>query len=518
LEKHLPVSLEALDRRAELLHSALGAKTRLDIGFVGESQVGKSTLLNALLEEYALPSGGIGPLTAQAIHVHHSTQPFFRVKYHSKKTLNETRFAIESYLAALKKTEAPQLIEESDSGRELLNALTSDDDSKESRRTGDELLDTIGRVFGIPPETEEHASVTTSALRLALGQDTIRTVQFDKQTNDRIRAVSELLDTDCTIREDGDRQPFADALRLRAAGWHSPLVSELELHLNSSLLETLNLVDLPGVGTINDPSQLATRDFVKHGDALVLVVRNNGVTKAIVQLLEKAEFITRWIWASDLDHPPIHAMVVVTHLDDVARGRYSEEKQRTRDSGERPTSRDLIFAGIAKEMQDKILHDMKAELLRSPSFDELEEDQRTKRTQIVEAMCSDLQVHCVAAPDALELILGDDDDAFLRDLGTTGIPRLRMALTHMAQEYLKRRHDRLHYSFEQFSILLRRQVQLAVRRYNEAPEVGLVKRFREVADPMLAILKKEMQGLHGRCMSKLSEGIPDKIALLCAKA
>lgn len=83
LEEHgLREAVESLDRSEAILRAALKRDTTLSIGFLGESQVGKSTIINALVGVSALPSGGVGPLTAQATRVSYRDQHGFSVKYH----------------------------------------------------------------------------------------------------------------------------------------------------------------------------------------------------------------------------------------------------------------------------------------------------------------------------------------------------------------------------------------------------------------------------------------------------
>src|SRR5688572_7078002 len=90
--------LTPLDQIAELLERSLKQSETVSVGFVGESQVGKSTLINALLERRALPSGGIGPLTAQATRVSYAEQNALSVTYHGRKQLNQLVFSISAYL------------------------------------------------------------------------------------------------------------------------------------------------------------------------------------------------------------------------------------------------------------------------------------------------------------------------------------------------------------------------------------------------------------------------------------
>lgn len=516
LQQHLPVAVEGLDRRAELLKSAVGSRETLDVGFVGESQVGKSTLLNALIGEYALPSGGVGPLTAQAIHVRHSEEPFFVVQYHGRKKLNEARFAIESSLSGEAARSGSSQVEGDRS--ELSDAVTDEAVGAQGVHVADALVRSFEEVFGITDGERAEGRMALQCLRLALGQGVNEPLAVSDLSQQRIREVQGLIGQEVRVDSSVDHAAFRQRLRSCAAGYQSPLVAGLELHLSADVLRALHLVDLPGVGTINDPAQNETKRFVRTGDALAIVVRNNGITEAVVNLLERSEFISRWIWHQGEDSAPIHALVIVTHLDDVARGRYSEAKRAAHELGERPPSKEEIFREISDQMVEKVRTDLRAELMRSPAFVDLEGEDRARRQAVVDNLCDGLRVHCVAAPDALELEFGDENDAFLRDLGATGVPRLRQTMVDLAGEHTEKRREWIQNALTSFRSLLKENIERAERVYEEAPEVGVVARFRQVADPLLPGLEARMQGLHGRCMSRLSEGIPDKIEELCLKA
>jgi len=97
LDRHAKDRLASLESDYERLKKLLAEPDKVTVCFLGNSGIGKSTLLNALAAgaEQILPAGGIGPLTAQATEVHFSAEPSFKVVYHPKKHLWKVAFAME---------------------------------------------------------------------------------------------------------------------------------------------------------------------------------------------------------------------------------------------------------------------------------------------------------------------------------------------------------------------------------------------------------------------------------------
>lgn len=64
-----------------MLTGAMNRGPSRRIGVIGESGVGKSTLINALISErlQLLPQGGIGPLTALPVEVRYASTPYLKV-------------------------------------------------------------------------------------------------------------------------------------------------------------------------------------------------------------------------------------------------------------------------------------------------------------------------------------------------------------------------------------------------------------------------------------------------------
>jgi len=82
---------------AGLRSKAKACENDLEVCFLGMAGVGKSSLINALAfgKAMILPTGGVGPLTAQAISVRYGKTRKMEVEYYSGAELNQVIFALD---------------------------------------------------------------------------------------------------------------------------------------------------------------------------------------------------------------------------------------------------------------------------------------------------------------------------------------------------------------------------------------------------------------------------------------
>jgi predicted ATPase len=99
-EVHSKDRIPGFENDFDRLKKLLAMPNTITVCFLGNSGVGKSTLLNAIAagDAQVLPAGGIGPLTAQATEVLYSEIPGFKVKYQPRNHLWRVAFALEQRL------------------------------------------------------------------------------------------------------------------------------------------------------------------------------------------------------------------------------------------------------------------------------------------------------------------------------------------------------------------------------------------------------------------------------------
>ena len=159
--------------------------------FLGSSGVGKSTLINALVAEgqQVVPSGGVGPLTAQALIIQHSVKPGFRATYHPAKHLNQMAFGLQQshrHLLAQGDQAPPsdQTVAEGPSGDGIDRG---DDDSSDSKAT--QFRKQAALLIRGKQDADVEVRYLLDGLRSILGQDLIYDSKF---LNDDARRIERL--------------------------------------------------------------------------------------------------------------------------------------------------------------------------------------------------------------------------------------------------------------------------------------------------------------------------------------
>jgi hypothetical protein len=529
LEEHQISGLDAADRTAEVVERAQARKTRLDFGFLGASQVGKSTLINALVGQSTLPSGGIGPLTAQATEVAYADENSISVRYHTRQKLNQLAFAMERYLIAR---------------GDLVPAVASSggDGDADDELALDQIVDEVG---GTPRKSERGEAFLKQAQLMLTGMgkedplssiallEGIRAVLGSRPGPAAADALAphqariEMLRAKCQTterlseRQTAGRRGFEQELHLRAAGSLAPLVAELKVELKTPFLRHVTLIDLPGIGIVGDPAGRVAERFVRtRGDALIVVIKNSGVSSEIAALLERTGVISKLLFGAAHGDLAIHVLVAVTHLDDVARTRYADAVRLSRDTGELPPDRQRLFETLAEEMRAQVRSQVESALRSSSAYEDLPPEQKVRRDAIVSQLCSELYVAIVAANDFLHLSDGLEDLAFLRDLDATGIPGFRQRIQTLSSELARHRDEAILRAARDLHELLDQHLDGIAQIYDEGGGRASAEwqRFRVDLGAMVAPLREQMRAHQGEVISTLGSTLPVQIALLCKTA
>jgi hypothetical protein len=287
------------------------------------------------------------------------------------------------------------------------------------------------------------------------------------------------------------------------------------------VLDNLNLVDLPGIGIVGDPAGKVAEEFVlSEADALVVVATNSGLSEAIAQLLEKTNVITKLLFGGKDGVAPIHVIVAITHLDDVAKERYEQALKNAQECEEPLPDRHEIFQRLAEEMSATVRRQIGVSLRASSAFDGLPEDVRSRREMIVAQLCENMDVVCVAAPDYLRNLEGLVDLAFLKDKSATNVPRFIESLHKLAKDAVDRRDLGIHEAHASFREMLIEHVKAIGRMYEEGGGRATADwdQFRVDLEAAALPLREQMQAHHGELLATLRGTIPERLFRLCDKA
>jgi GTP-binding protein EngB required for normal cell division len=355
-----------------------------EIGIVGLSGVGKSSLLNALIAPACelLPSGGVGPLTGVPVRIGHAPFATLRVKYHDRAWL----------LDALKKLDGST---PGPSNDELgLFSLIC---------TGDQY-------------TTRDPVWLAQSLRYALRPDVAKSPDATERILGTLRRLHELLHRQGSVRQWDSESPDRSFFRLvheHISGSSAALCEVIELGWPSAMLENqLTLVDLPGLGMVNDSYSRHTNSWVERARAILVVTDRAGITESMVTCLRRNGFLERVVEGhADL-------IGVMTKLDQVT------DDARRRDRSTQSWSR--CFRATTEQAETELLSQIHT-VLRS-------EQGIALGGHAGASLRAEIRVFGVSSREHQRVVARDPEDRprlLIRE--SSGVPAVRRALAALAR-------------------------------------------------------------------------------------
>lgn len=457
LSAHAPEKLDSLQSDYTRLVELMSRSDEVTVCFLGNSGVGKSTLLNAIAAGNAqvLPAGGIGPLTAQATEVHYSETAMFKVIYHPKDKLWRNAFALESRLNHQKKKAEKAAAAAADVDSSDLATQLTEDDQKEGLE--DAVSIELLAQDGAPTDSLEGyikqaknivcgdqfadlpLEYLVDALRIACSLETKWGTNLREQDRGRIERVKKILSNGQENLSyerfaNQDSREFMEDLKAHAAGYLSPLIERIQVGWPAEVLKAgVKLVDLPGVGIAQDSYRDVTKQYVREkARAVIVVVDRAGPTESTVDLLRTSGYWERLVGAADdpsSDHCSM--LIAVTKVDDVADEERSSRANNLDQGQPRPKKRD-VYMELVEQFKPRMRSQITEQLLKIGDAEN--ETVKLAREIARESILQSLEIHPVSAPELRRILQDDEDDrSFLREEVETGIPGLRQSLMDLAR-------------------------------------------------------------------------------------
>ncbi len=511
LEKHRPEKVDDFDRDCTRLQKTITLLGQdLSVCFLGNSGVGKSTLINALAGggQAVVPSGGVGPLTAQALTVRYGASPRIEAEYHRRERLNQLVFGLEnSWKAELGAPgeELADLIDEE--GENLLINMDAEVDDGELTDRERQRRDTksIAELL-ITGKQASDATIRylVDGLRDALGHGRPWATEAKPEDAERIlriRGALALANRDERFACEGTATEISSVLNDHACGFLAPLIRKATVWWNSPLLESgITLVDLPGLGVIGDPRPEITRKFIRESArALVLVVDHRGVTEPVARLLHDSEFLMRLLHTSDEPEGNPVLLIAITKVDDIA---------RTRRQGDKTKSFAAHFADVCEEMIPFIRNQLRNELeTRWKDEDKL----HSAKQEVIDQLLKTLRVHPVSAVE-YEALLSDETPR-LQDLGETNVPAIMASLGEIRETQELDRIRRVATYFQSVRDGVVNEIKLVEAQWtDENRRADEIDQLRKDLEAFMLPLRTKFATLQGQYREFLRQTAPQRIA------
>ncbi len=553
LEKHAPERLASVEADYQRLKRLKAKPDEVTICFLGNSGVGKSTLLNGLAagDRQVLPAGGIGPLTAQATEVRYSAERRFRVVYQPKGHLWNLAFALEARLHAEKRAaKKKEKADASDAGTpapadDLVSDLTAElsareiEEAKEraalERKADDPEAPAQDGLEGYIKQAknivcgnqfaDRPLSYLVDALRLACGNEMRWGSEIDSSDMARIERIRQILkspksDRTHERREGTDPQGFQQEMVDHAAGFLSPMIERIEVGWPSDVLKAgVVLVDLPGVGIAQDAYRDVTASYVREkARAVIVTVDRAGPTESTVDLLRTSGYWERLVGASDDPASDACAMLIaVTRVDDVTQTEWENLVSAVPPGGPKPKKRE-VFARLVEEFKPRMRAQISEQL--GKIGDSSNESVNAARDQARASILESLEIHPVSVPELKKILAEDEDDrAFLQNAEQTGVPQLQRSLVNLATTEREARNALIQQVTQRLATALHGEIQLIESAWQqETRAVEEAERLEAALAPVLEEKKGEYRARAAAFREYLESTVQAKVTALVGEA
>jgi Dynamin family len=541
IESYAPDRVSSFDSEVERIRRLREATNKdIQVCFLGNSGIGKSTLINALVarEQVILPQGGIGPLTAQAVSVRASDEPFLRATYLHSKQLNKSLFILERFYerelrkagAQLKAAEEDPTLGLDEESLKEADLAVPDDSSPEAASTGGELIEDLKKrsrllLFG-SQWGDQGLPQLLDGLRLTLGYESRWDAELPPDVISRVEVLKRALDI---ARQDGVHETWArngqDLLRRdledHAKGFLAPIIRTLEVGWSSEVLQHgAVLIDLPGLGIANDEYQTVTRGVIRDAKMVVLVVDRSGLAESSANLLHSSGFLNALLHDShDPASEPVTLLIVMSKVDDIAGDNRRADREQ---NGKNALSWSQHFEKCCIEA-DKLIRDQARRELQK-LVDNGPDATRGERQGAVDRILETLRVHPVSAPQYRLFYLRDPEEpAFIHDPEVSRLPRLAADLKDLIQQHGLRTREHLRAATREYRSRIVSTVELIRAQWSDDSRTEEeLERLRTGLEEFVAPIRKELGPRNGAFREFLNSTIPtqieDKVDIVAAEA
>lgn len=529
LTKYAKERISALDNDCDRLKRIISEPNELTVCFIGMSNVGKSTLLNAIAagERTILPAGGIGPLTAQATVVLYSDKPKFKVEYHSSGILWRVVFGLEKRLEKEKRDSGdlkdfgPDDLSENlpdEERKEVIDiAIKNEDDSGENNSDAIDAYLKQGRLIVTGTQfSNSSLAYIVDGLRIAGGKMPKWGESITSEDMDRIKRVAKIYsgnNNNLTYQkaEGENRNEFRGDLEDHAAGFLAPLIKQIEVGWPSDFLKGgICLVDLPGVGVANDSYRDVTRGFVRDkAKAIIVVADRAGLTESTIELLKTSGYWDRLVGsADDPESDPCAMLVAVTRVDDVTQSEWANIAS-TEDKP-RPKKFEVFLEKIDEfkpKMQAQFANQLGGMIVSDNP------DIQRARDQAKNTLLSNLQIFPLSAPEYRKVLVDDEDDkSFLRNPEQSGVPALMDSLIALSETESLKRTNQLTLVIDRFAKNLHNELEIIQGKWSEVGRATEeAAKLQKLLEQFLAPRRKEYDLRRGSFREFLDQTVPQII-------